>query len=110
MGSDFDLNQWCEDFVINTNGIDIISPSYSKLPKTIKVYQRTSAASTFEEKLLKKLERILKFNFEDSKVKNYEVKVQNKMRHHKFDMLLVDSKNQQHIIKDIHTNSVDELT
>ena len=38
MGSDFDLNQWCEDFVINTNGIDIISPSYSRLPKTIRIY------------------------------------------------------------------------
>jgi len=45
MGLDFDLKLWCEDFVINTKGIDIISPSYSKFHKTLGVRQRTSAAS-----------------------------------------------------------------
>ena len=34
----------------------------------------------------------------------------NKTRHHKFDMLLIDSKDQQHFIQDIHMNPDESWT
>ena len=106
MGSDFDLTSWCENFIINTSGIDIIRPSYSKFTKSLGLFQITTK-DVYEQNFVKKLNNMLTGH---TPIVEDKQDTLNKKRDHKLDLLIIDQNDDHHILKDIRTNKEDMFT